>query len=254
MKKIKIALLGTFNPNFRPHLVVQANLEKAAQFENIPLQIEWISTESLNNHTDLFNILGHFDGIWCSPGSPYKSLEGALNGIRFARENRIPFIGTCAGFQHLILEYARNVLSYENANSGEYEANGKTLFITPLTCGLAGQTLDIDILENSLAHRVWNKTLIQEHYYCNYGLNPAYQSDIQNSALVISAWDGTKEPRIIELPEHPFFIGTLFVPGDDILDKSPTSLQKLMPHPLISAFVKACQSYVLLKKNIFANT
>ena len=243
MKKIKIAILGTYNPIFQPHLVVHAKLEQLVHTENIDIQTEWIATDKLNDYPNLFHVLGHFDGIWCSPGSPYKSLEGALNGIRFARENQIPFIGTCAGFQHLILEYARNVLGYKKANSGEYEAEGEVLFITPLNCSLAGQTLTIDIQKNTLAHQVWNTTLIQEHYYCNYGLNPMYQAEIENSMLQISGWDNTKEPRIIELPQHPFFIGTLFVPGVSSSEKRHQP-QEAVPHPLILAFVKACQNNV----------
>lgn len=238
MKNINIAVLGTCNSEFRPHRVLSTTLQQAALHLGIEIKPEWIATDKLNDLENAFGLLKGFHGIWCSPGSPYKSLTGALNGIRFARENDIPFIGTCAGFQHLILEYARNILGYTEANSEEYKANGQVLFITPLKCALTGQTLHITIREDTLAHRIWGQTQIREHYYCRFGLNPEYLPQIQESDLVISGTDKTHEPRIVELPGHPFFIGTLFVPGDEqLFDGQPNQLNF---HPLIKAFAGAC--------------
>lgn len=240
MRTTKIGIIGEFKPTFRPHQVLDYTLEQSANSLNIELVSEWIETDQLTDQNGLLKILGTFDGLWCSPGSPYKSLEGALNGIRYARENNIPLIGTCAGFQHIILEYARNVLGFSKATSGEYTPEGETLFITPLDCSLAGQTLTILLKENSFAFQIWKQSEIKEYYYCNFGLNPRFVKNIQESSLIISGFDRNNEPRIIELPAHPFFIGTLFVPGNDMNGE----------HPLINAFVKACATTIPLKKRV----
>lgn len=81
--------------------------------------------------------------MWVTPGSPYKNLEKTLWAIRFARENGIPCFGTCGGFQHMVLEYARNVLGYQDAQHAEYDPYASSLFISALACSLAGRTMEL---------------------------------------------------------------------------------------------------------------
>jgi CTP synthase (UTP-ammonia lyase) len=132
------------------------------------------------------------DGFWCSPGSPYKSLDGALEMIRWARLERKPFIGTCAGFQHAVLEFARNVLGINDAMHAEYDLNASNLIVTPLTCSLVGKKLAIRLKPGSCAASFYGATEIVESYYCNFGLNPEFRKPLESAGLVISGWDDTE--------------------------------------------------------------
>jgi CTP synthase (UTP-ammonia lyase) len=110
-----------------------------------------------------------------SPGSPYHSLDGALRAIRFARESHRPFIGTCSGFQHAVIEYARNVLGFEDAQHAEYDAEASDLFVSALSCSLVGQTMSVRLEPGSRAASFYRQHEVAEQYYRNFGLNPAHQ-------------------------------------------------------------------------------
>jgi len=99
----------------------------------IDIRLQWLGTESLE--IDVEKINNGFDGFWCSPGE-YKSPDGAINAIRFARENDFPFIGTCGGFQYTVIEYVRNKLGLADVQHEEYSPNAKSLLISLLSCSL----------------------------------------------------------------------------------------------------------------------
>jgi CTP synthase (UTP-ammonia lyase) len=94
----------------------------------------------------------------------------------------------------------------------EYEADASVLFVTPLSCSLVGKTMQVDLVLGSIAARCYGRSRVEESYYCNFGLNPAYQESLQVAGMRISGWDADREARIVELPSHPFFLGMLFVP------------------------------------------
>ncbi len=100
----------------------------------------WLATETLAAAPDA---VAFADVLWCAPGSPYRSLAGALAALRFGRENGIPTLGTCGGCQHIILEFARNVLGFDDAQHAEYDPYASRLFVSELTCSLAGQTMPV---------------------------------------------------------------------------------------------------------------
>ncbi len=191
---------------------------------NIKVSVVWLPTAAQHDYR-------LFSALWCAPGSPYKSLDGALTGVRYARENKVPLLGTCGGFQHVILEYARNVMGIQEAAHAEYDPYASQLFIQPLSCSLKGQTLPIQIRSGTLAALAYGSTSIEERYYCNFGLNPACQQALQDAGLLISGWDEQQEARIVEIADHPFYLATLFVPQS----RSPEG----EPHPLIVAFVQS---------------
>jgi CTP synthase (UTP-ammonia lyase) len=158
-------------------------------------------------------------------------MAGALQGIRFAREQRWPFIGTCGGFQHVVLEYARNVLGFVDAAHAESDPDASTLFISMLECSLVGKTMHVYLDPSSRVFRMYRRAVVQEQYYCQFGLNPDYQATIHEGGLRVVGVDDDQEARIVELPDHPFFVGTLFVPS---LTSTPEQ-----PHPLIIAYLEA---------------
>jgi CTP synthase (UTP-ammonia lyase) len=175
--------------------------------------------------------LAIYDGFWIAPGGPYQSLDGALNVIRFARVHDVPLLGTCAGFQHAVLEYARNVMGFDDAAHAEYNPYGSRLFVTALTCSLVGQTLEVSLSANTIAAKAYGASAATERYYCNFGMNREYLDDIVQAGLLVSGVDSDGEPRIIELPDHRFYVATLFVPQ--------TSSTPATPHPIIDAFLDA---------------
>lgn len=118
---IRIGVIGDFNPQNSTHLFTTDAVQHAAEFLGKPFETVWLPTDEPHNY-------GEFSGLFCSPGSPYKSLEGALVGIRNASEDKIPFIGTCGGMQHLVLEYARNVLGLKDAARAETDPYASCLF------------------------------------------------------------------------------------------------------------------------------
>ena len=230
----RVGIIGEFNPNNPTHLATNEALAHGFARRGIKPVIEWLST------SETFD-LGQFDGFWCSPGSPYRSLPGALEMIRWVRLERKPFIGTCGGFQHAVLEFARNVLAIKDAMHAEYDPYASDLIVTPLSCSLVGKRLAIRLKPGSRAASFYGATEIVESYYCNFGLNPEFREPLESAGLVISGWDDTEvspsadsrtaEARVLELPDHPFFLATLYVPQ--------TASTADRPHPLIAAF---CES------------
>ena len=111
---IRIGAIGDFNPQNSTHLFTNEAIQHAAGVLGKPFETVWLPSDEPHNYPEC-------SGLFCSPGSPYKSLEGALEGIRYARQNKIPFIGTCGGMQHLVLEYARNVLGVKDGAHAEVD-------------------------------------------------------------------------------------------------------------------------------------
>ncbi|MCQ8118868.1 CTP synthase C-terminal region-related (seleno)protein [Methylomonas rosea] len=225
--KIKsIALLGEFTPSFPPHLATNAAIEHAKAAVGLDINADWVSTADIDQ-----TLFERYAGLWVAPGSPYKNLDNTLAAIRYARENGIPCFGTCGGFQHMILEYARNVLGFKDAQHAEYDPYASNLFISQLTCSLAGRALPLTFEPGSRAAEIYGALSATEQYYCNFGINPEFIEILKQGPLRISGADVEGEIRVIEWPGHPFFIGTLFVPQARSTPEQP--------HPLVSAFLNA---------------
>ncbi len=231
---LKVGIIGNFNPNSPSHAATDEALSHAARALSVTLTTSWLPTQQLDDEFSE-STLNRFDALWCAPGSPYKSMSGALKAIRFAREKDWPFMGTCGGFQHTLVEFARNVLEIYDAKHEETAPHASRLVISRLTCSLAGQTQSIKITPGTCAHQAYGKEDVVEEFRCSYGLNPAYRSAIGNGGLKIAGVDLDSEVRIVELPDHRFFMATLFVPQ---LSSRPD-----MPHPLIIAYLKAVLAF-----------
>jgi len=200
-----IALLGEYTPTFPPHVSTDAAIEHTRNFLGIDIAAEWVSTEDIDD-----GLFERHSGIWVAPGSPYKSMEKTLWAIRYARENKVPCFGTCGGFQHIVIEYARNVLDFREAEHAEYDPYASSLFISRLTCSLAGRRMQLDFVPGSQAAEIYGSLSAKEQYYCNFGVNPDYAHLLKQGPLNISGSDAEGEVRVIEHPDHPFFIGTLY--------------------------------------------
>jgi CTP synthase (UTP-ammonia lyase) len=221
---LKIGIIGDFNPGNPTHVATNRGIQHAAAALQEPIEALWLATDQLHDY-------GDYQGFVGSPGSPYRSMEGALEGIRYARENGVPFIGTCGGFQHLVIEYARNVMGFRDASHAESDPYASCLFITKLACSLVGKTMEVSIAPGSKAASAYDATESMEQFYCNFGLNPEYRDQLEKHGLRITGWDQDGEVRIVELSMHPFFIGTLFVPQ---ARSTPENA-----HPLVAEFCRA---------------
>ncbi|BAW95803.1 CTP synthase [[Synechococcus] sp. NIES-970] len=229
MKK-KIALLGEYTPTFKPHIFTTTAIQHSCSLLSIDIDGDWVSTDDISD--SLFDI---YSGIWVAPGSPYKSMEKTLWAIQYARENGIPCFGTCGGFQHFIIEYARNILGFEDAQHAEYDPYASKLFISQLDCSLAGREMTLNFIAESQIATIYGALNAVERYYCNFGVNPEFIPLLKSNSLNITGSDSEGEVRVIELPSHPFFIGTLFVPQAQSTPEAP--------HPLVTAFLKAVFNY-----------
>ncbi len=220
----RVCLIGDYDPNVTAHQAIPKALALAADARQV--QPVWLDTESALNAD-----LGAYAGFWCVPASPYRSMEGALRVIRFARENGRPFLGTCGGCQHAVVEFARNVLKIDGAGHAEVDPSTPEPIITNLTCALIEASEVLRPVPGSRLREIYGVDEIRETYRCSYGLNPEYVSRLAASGLRIAVTGPNGEPRAIELASHPFFFGTLFQP-----ERSALAGQR---HPLISAFVAA---------------
>jgi CTP synthase (UTP-ammonia lyase) len=228
-RQISVGVIGDFDPTFSPHVATNSALEHAAAALGASVEVCWHATESLLG-VDPGSVLVE-DALWCAPGSPYRSLDGALRGVRFARERGVPLLGTCGGFQHVVIEYARNVLGFADAQHAEYDPYASNLFISELACSLAGKTMSVELVPGSRAARSHGGTETTEQYYCDFGLDPRHRQLLDEGGLRVAGVDQDGEVRILELPEHRFYVATLFVPQ---LSSSPAS-----PHPLVTAYLRA---------------
>src|SRR5580704_9599694 len=134
---LRIGILGDFNSEFRSHHATNDSLQHAARKLQLKIESEWLPTPSLLE-PDATAKLESFDGLLASPGSPYKSFDGMLKGIEYARVRDWPFLGTCGGFQYALIEFARNVLGIADADSAENNSGSNNIVIYPVACAVTG--------------------------------------------------------------------------------------------------------------------
>ncbi|MGZ4726302.1 MAG: glutamine amidotransferase-related protein [Acidimicrobiales bacterium] len=226
-----VAVIGERVGSLEPQETIEPALLHAAEALGIPAPtVRWVDTDTLARDGAAEHLSGA-DAVWCAPGSPYRSLDGALEGIRFARERGVPFIGTCAGFQHAVIEVARHVAGISEADHQEYGREGGDLVIHELLCSLVGQRLDVRVVDDVLA-TMYGAAQVEERYYCRFGLDPVYVPQLEAAGLLVAGVDvADDQPRVMRLVDHPFFVITLFVPQ--------TSSRTGAPHPLVTALLGA---------------
>ena len=130
---VRIAIVGDFNRHKHSHWATEAALFHAAAGLGLAVAPQWLPTPSIDAQC-----LAGFDGIFGAPGSPFVSMEGMLRAIEYARQRDVPYLGTCAGFQHALVEFTRNVLGIADADTAENNPNGKNIVITPIQCEAEG--------------------------------------------------------------------------------------------------------------------
>jgi CTP synthase (UTP-ammonia lyase) len=243
---VRIGILGDFNADFRSHHATNDALQHAAHKLNTQVESEWLPTPSLTT-AGAEKTLESFDGLWAAPGSPYKSFDGMLKGIEFARRRDWPFLGTCGGFQYAFIEFARNVLNIKDADSAENNSGSKNIIIYPVACAmpdrkgnapkLSGTVPEIRLRPGSYLQSFYGKgqETATEEFFCNFEINPDYEWAAMEAGFPVVARGAQNEIRAIESPTHRFFLATLFQPQLASTEKKP--------HPIVLAFVQAAADW-----------
>ena len=199
---------------------------------------------------DMQEKIANLDGVLVAPGFGERGIEGKINAVKYVREHQIPFFGICLGMQMAVIEYARNVLQLPAANSVEMDADTPHPVISLMddqhniiqkggTMRLGAWTCAIE--KDTLLHKVYQKTSIEERHRHRYEFNDAYYEQYQTNGMIASGVNPeTKLVEAIELPAHPWFVGVQYHP-----EYSSTVAN---PHPLFVGFVNACNRYAQSKK------
>lgn len=224
----RVALIGDYSPDVVAHRMIPQALALSARNLGLDIEPVWIHTSTLT--ADAIVSLNSFDAIWCVPASPYANTEGVLAAIRHARESKTPFLGTCGGFQHAIIEYARNVLGLHDADHAETAPDAEVPIIAPLACSLVEKSGTVHYLPGSRLRDIMGQEQTVEEYHCRFGINPAFDRLFSDPAgLIVVARDEAGEARAVEGNGHPFYFATLFQPE--------RSAKNFSAHPLITTFI-----------------
>ena len=223
----RLALVGDRSPDVQAHSRIPRALQAANAGDGDPVELYWVHSTAVREPADVAG----FDGIWVIPGSPYESTEGVLTAVRTARQAGIPFLGTCGGFQHFLLEFARDVCGLGAVANAEESPSAPEQLIVPLACSLLGEEATIVIAPGTRAAEVMGAGPSTERFFCRYGLNPEYAAALVAHGLVFSGCDELGDVRVAELPGHPFLLASLFQPE--------LSSDENWAHPLIAAFAHA---------------
>ncbi len=241
--KVRIGLVGKYVELHDAYISVREALRHAALYAGVDVEIEWISATDLEKGIGLER-LEQVDGIVVPGGFGSRGVEGKIMAAKYAREHQVPYLGLCLGMQVMVIEYARNVLGMEDANSPEFDQRTRHPVIDLMAeqRGLEdkGGTMRLGlypcvIQPGTLAARLYRTEHIEERHRHRYEVNNAYRQALEEHGLIMSGLspDGILV-EMAEVKDHPFMIGCQFHP--EFLSR-PTS-----PHPLFSGFIKAvCQ-------------
>jgi CTP synthase len=239
-KQANIVIVGKYVRLSDAYLSVVESLRHASLAAGVSVNLHWVNSEDIEEH-GVEQYLTGMHGIIVPGGFGVRGVDGKIETVRYARENRIPFLGLCLGMQCSVIEWARNLGGFQDAHSAEFDPHTSNPVINLLpeqqdVVDLGG-TMRLGLypcrlLNDSLAFRLYEETVIYERHRHRYEFNNAYRSPFLESGYLISGTspDG-RLVEIIERPDHPFFIATQFHPE---FKSRPSK-----PHPLFSGFIQA---------------
>ncbi|WP_113803024.1 CTP synthase [Garciella nitratireducens] len=243
-KKVTIALVGKYVELRDAYLSVAEALNHGGVSNNVDVEIRWIHSEELD-YQNIEKQLKDIDGILIPGGFGNRGIEGKIAAVKYAREHKIPFFGICLGLQVAVIEFARNVAHLEKAHSSELYSE------TPYpVIDLMPEQRDVDekggtmrlgaypckLIQGSKAYQAYGQEVIYERHRHRYEFNNQYRELLQEKGLIISGVSpDDRLVEIIELPDHPWFIGCQFHPE---FKSRPNR-----PHPLFKNFIKAALEF-----------
>jgi len=248
---VTIGIVGKYVEYEDSYKSLKEALVHGALAHNLKLDVNWIDAEGLEaGRRACEEQLADYDGILVPGGFGKRGIEGMLNAIRHARENKVPYFGICLGMQTACIEFARNVCGLAEANSSEFDPATPHRVIYKLrelrgveelggTMRLGAWTCKIE--PNTLAHRIYGQLEISERHRHRYEFNREYEETLTAGGLRISGStpDGTYV-EMIELPDHPHFVGCQFHPE--------FKSKPLEPHPLFKTFIGASYEHGLKRR------
>lgn len=247
-KKVEIGLIGKYVELHDSYKSIIESTIHAGAVNDTKVKIHWIHSEDLEEDS-IENELKNLDGIIVAPGFGARGIEGKIKAVQYAREHKIPFFGICLGMQMAVIEYARNVLKLERANSTEMDEKTPFPVIDLMneqkTITEKGGTMrlgawDCELKKDSIVYQAYGKEMITERHRHRYEFNNQYLTQFENAGLHATGLNPkTKLVEIIEVENHPWFVGVQYHP-----EYKSTVLN---PHPLFVSFIKACLTKSLTK-------
>ena len=242
--KVQIALVGKYVSLHDAYISVVEALKHGAVANNSEVEIKWVDSELISDY-NVNEFLSDVDGIIVPGGFGDRGIEGMICAIRYAREQKIPYLGLCLGMQLTIVEFARNVVGLEDAHSNEFstKTTNPVIHIMPDKEGITnlGGTLRLGaypciLADNSKALELYGSKTIEERHRHRYEVNNKYRDVLQEYGMLLSGFspDG-RIVEMIEIPDHPWFIGTQAHPE---FKSRPNK-----PHPLFKGFLAAALEY-----------
>ena len=229
---IKIAMVGKYTGLSDSYLSVIKALQHSSYEVNRKLEINWIESESLDDkkladdpekYSEAWDVLKNADGILVPGGFGIRGIEGKIKAAEYARINKIPYLGVCLGLQIATIEFCRNVLGMENANSTEFDENTPqpaVVFMPEISKTHMGGTMRLGtkptpfLVEDCKIKRLYgNKTYVDERHRHRYEVNPELIEQIESAGLIYVGKDETGQRcEIMELNDHPYYVGTQYHP------------------------------------------
>jgi CTP synthase len=238
---VKIAMCGKYTELYDAYKSITEAFVHAGVENNTTVEVVWVNTEKIKNDKDAVKIFDGIDGILIPGGFGSRGAEGKILTSKFARTNNVPFLGICLGLQCVIIDFARHVCEIKGANSTEFDSKSPNPVINLMESQKAikikGGTMrlgsyDCDILPNTKAAKIYKKKTISERHRHRWEVNNKFVKKMESNGLVFSGMNkdlGVVE--IVELADHPWFVGCQFHPElKSRVDKA---------HPLFREFVKA---------------
>jgi len=217
-----IFVLGDRNPAFVTHRAVDAVGGLISGVDT-----RWVGTDTADAQRT-----ATADGLWVVPGSPYRDDAAVYAAIQHARTSGQPFLATCGGFQYAVVEFARHAAGIEDAEHAETAPTARQHVVSRLACSLMGQERMVTAVPGTAVYALCGPAPFVGFHWCNYGLSPMYVDRLVDHGMMVSARADDAGVEAVELPDHPFFLATLFQP-------QMTALSGGSVHPIIQGFVAA---------------
>ena len=227
MTDVRIAVLGDRNLDYVTHRELDATLARFPRWADAA----WVATDG-----DVDAALDAVDGVWVVPGTPYRDDDAVYAAIARAREEGLPLLGTCGGFQYAVVELARSLAGID-ARHAETDPNADALVVAPLACSLVGEQRTVTCVPGTRLAAICGVEPFVGFHWCSYGLAPDFEQALTAAGVVVCARAPDAGVEGIELASHPFFLATLFQPQVGALAGAPL-------HPLIGAFLDAVRAPV----------
>jgi CTP synthase len=244
LSEITIGLVGKYVELKDAYKSISESFVHASAVNQCKVNVKMLHSEAINDST-VKHMLKDLDGIIVAPGFGARGIEGKIIAIRYAREHKVPFLGICLGMQCAVIEFGRNVLGYKDAHSTEMNPDTAYPVIDIMedqkNIHLKGGTMRLGaypctIRKATLAHAIYGKTEISERHRHRYEFNNKYLAEYENAGMLPTGMNTTNNlVEIIELRDHPWFVGIQFHPEY----KSTVA----NPHPLFVHFVKAAMAF-----------